>query len=664
VELLSPAGNLQALVAAVNSGADSIYLGLKEFSARAFASNFSIEQIPSIYSYLKSNGIKLYIAINTLIKEIELNKLIKYLSILSKIGVDAIIVQDFGIVNIVNDLFPTLKLHSSTQMTNLNSYDIKFLEKLNFKRVILDRQLFFEEIKLIKNNSSIEIEIFIHGALCYSFAGQCYFSSFLGSQSANRGRCTQPCRRAYILNRQKKGYFFSPNDLSSINNFEQLLHLGIDSFKIEGRMKNEQYVSNVTRAYRILIDYYKKNGKLSENIKKEAKNFIRNSLGRKTTPGIYFNSKSIVEPNLSGATGLFLGKTIESSNRFIVFKTGSNLKIGDRVRIQDLQKTVKINKIIVKNRISNSAKKGEIVKIPLSERITIRKNSLIFKVSSKIDIDIPPSLNRVKNINVKDFDLPQIKEINKHNKEYYFKISNIKDILSFPDNTKDYLILPVNQANELYLVKKKIEKLKNNIIFELPLFIFEKELEKFHKIIEDLTTYGFFKFFINSKSHLQFFKNINKTFLILSERLHIANSYSADLFLKEKVNRVVLDFENDKENLLNFKLKNSAIITLYSNFPLLISRIDNGLKSNSEVMDNKKESFIIRRKKGLVQIFHKQPFNIVENKNELENMGFSKFLFDISNFRYYKKSLKEFCIKLKAGKVQTGKDFNYSYGWQ
>ena len=665
MELLSPAGNLQALVAAVDAGADSVYIGLKEFSARAFASNFPIEQVPSIYSYLNSKSKRLYIAVNTLIKEMEIKSIFKYLSILTKVGVDAVIIQDFGIANIVNQYFPTLKLHASTQMSNLNSFDVKFLEQLNFKRVILDRQISFEELKLIKKRSLLELEIFIHGALCYSFAGQCYFSSFLGGQSANRGRCTQPCRRLYILNKQKKGYFFSPSDLSSVNDFEKLLNLNLTSLEIEGRMKSEQYVANVTKAYRILIDFYKRNKYLSKEVKDEAREFIKNSFGRKTTSGIYFNSNSIIEPNLSGATGLFLGKIIQKSDKFLIFKTGSELKTGDRIRIQDLGESIKITKIFVKNKLKNFAKKGEIVKIPLTEKMNIKKNLLIFKLSSKQNIEIPNTLKQNKKIKVKEIILPKTHDNGSRKKELYFKLNNIRQILSFPDNIRDFLIIPITQLEELFSVRKKLKKIEEFVIFEYPLFIFENELERFENITKELISLGFKKFLINSKSQLRFFDNFKNVFLILSERFHISNSFAAQLFLENmNTKRFILDFENDKKNLADFKFKNSAIITLYSNFPLLVSRIDNRLKSGNSLTDSKNEKFIIKRKRGLIHIFSNENFNIVSCRHELEQMGYCKFFFDISNIKFFKLSVKDFYNKLKYGKIYRGKDFNYSYGWK
>ena len=340
IELLAPAGSFESLYAAAENGADAIYLGLKKFSARNFAKNFEIDDIPYIIEYLHSKDKKLYITINTIIKENEIKELFEILENLSKFSIDAIIFQDYSIIKLVKNYFPELTLHASTQLTNINSYDVKFLEPF-VKRVILERQLYIDEIENIVKNSNVEIECFIHGALCYSISGQCLFSSYLGGYSGNRGRCTQPCRRLYFVS-NKKGYYFSTNDLDSSKVLERLLNTGISSLKIEGRMKSAYYVGNVVKAYRILIDDYLKNRKISEDSIKEAKEYIKESFARKSTLGFYIKPlKEIVEPKLSGNTGLFIGKVIEKSNTKLKFKTLSSLEIYDRIRVQNLREDEK-----------------------------------------------------------------------------------------------------------------------------------------------------------------------------------------------------------------------------------------------------------------------------------------------------------------------------------
>ncbi len=643
---------------------------MKEFSARAFANNFSIRQIPSIIDYLHNLNKKLYIALNTIIKEEELTTLCNYLETLSKIGIDALIVQDFGILNIVNEYFPELKIHASTQMNNLNSFDIKFLANNNVRRLVLDRQLTFEEIKKISEKSNIEIELFIHGALCYSFSGQCIFSSFLGGQSANRGRCTQPCRRGYVLNEQTIGYYFSPNDLSTVKNIEKLLSLKITSFKIEGRMKNYQYVGNITKAYRMLIDEYNKNKKISNEFKKEVNTLIKNSLGRKTCSGFYFNSDTqIVEPKLKGATGLFIGKALETSSKHITIKLNIGIEVGDRLRIQELRESIKVKQILHKGKYVDFAQKNSSIKIPLTKNLKVKKGNTIFKISAK-DENFKVDYSVLKNKTVKISDFKKIEEIlpNKEQggkKETYFKIKTYSDINVFPNNTKDFLIVPLTSIENLYKVRKKLSILVDNLIFELPMFLFENEIEKTGQMIDSLIKNGFKKFYIHSKGSLNFFSNnIQEVFLIASERFHIANSLSADFIKKQNIVRWVLDIENDRANLINFKLKKNSILTVYANYPLLVSRIPTKIKNNSYVTDNKKNKFFIKIRKNLVYIFDKRNFNILNYKKELEQHGYTKFLFDISNVKYYKSGLTKFYNNIKSDKIYSGSDFNYSMGWE
>ena len=238
-ELLAPAGSLEAFFAAMEKGADAVYAGLREFSARAKAKNFTLAQMERMTAYAHSLSRRLYVTLNTLVKENELPHLVETLSALEGMGVDGVIIQDMAVARLARRYFPSLPLHASTQMTIHNSPGVRQLEDLGFSRVVLARELHIDEISSIVRESRIGIECFIHGALCFSFSGQCYFSSFLGGHSGNRGRCAQPCRRQYKY-RGKEGYYFSTNDFSSIDMLPQLVDAGVASFKIEGRMKSAE----------------------------------------------------------------------------------------------------------------------------------------------------------------------------------------------------------------------------------------------------------------------------------------------------------------------------------------------------------------------------------------------------------------------------------------
>ena len=261
-ELLSPAGSWESLKAAVNCGANAVYLGGTSFNARRYASNFSDDDLKQVIEYCHLRGVLVRITLNTLYKESEINNVLSFVSRLYSYGADALIVQDIGMAMLIKKHFPLIRLHASTQMTIHSLSSVKYMEKLGFSRVVLSRELSLEEIKNIVSNTSLEIECFIHGALCVSYSGRCLMSSFIGDRSGNRGSCAQPCRMTYDFysmennkeNNIAKGYLLSPRDISCINILNELIDCGISTFKIEGRMKSPEYVAAVTSAYRYAID--------------------------------------------------------------------------------------------------------------------------------------------------------------------------------------------------------------------------------------------------------------------------------------------------------------------------------------------------------------------------------------------------------------------------
>jgi putative protease len=331
-ELLAPAGSLEAFFAAMEKGADAVYAGLRDFSARAKAKNFTLAQMERMTAYAHSLSRHLYVTLNTLVKENDLPLLVETLSALEGMGVDGVIIQDMAVARLSRRYFPSLPLHASTQMTIHNSPGVRQLEELGFSRVVLARELHIDEISSIVRESRIGIECFIHGALCFSFSGQCYFSSYLGGHSGNRGRCAQPCRRQYKY-RGKEGYYFSTNDFSSIDMLPQLADAGVASFKIEGRMKSAEYVANVVEAYRMALDAPP--SKLEETLA-EAKELLKSSLGRAPTRGFLASHSptDIATPSLRGATGRFLGEIRGIKGERILFETRDRLHVGDRIRVQ------------------------------------------------------------------------------------------------------------------------------------------------------------------------------------------------------------------------------------------------------------------------------------------------------------------------------------------
>lgn len=253
-ELLAPAGNLEILKGVIESGADAVYVGGSMFGARAYANNFTEEELLEAIDFAHLRGVKVYLTVNTLIKNSEFSKLYDYLLVYYKRGLDAVIVQDLGVVKAIHEYFPSMELHTSTQMTVTGADGVRFLSQFGVTRVVMAREVSLAEMKRIHEETGMELEAFVHGALCYSYSGQCLFSSILGGRSGNRGRCAQPCRLPYTVEGKKDEYILSLKDMCGIKALDKLHDAGVYSLKIEGRMKQLEYACGVVKYYRSYID--------------------------------------------------------------------------------------------------------------------------------------------------------------------------------------------------------------------------------------------------------------------------------------------------------------------------------------------------------------------------------------------------------------------------
>ena len=256
-ELLAPAGSLEILKGVIESGADAVYVGGSMFGARAYANNFTEEELLEAIDFAHLRGVKVYLTVNTLIKNSEFSKLYDYLLVYYKRGLDAVIVQDIGVVKAIHEYFPSMEIHTSTQMTVTGADGVRFLSQFGVTRVVMAREVSLAEMKRIHEETGMELEAFVHGALCYSYSGQCLFSSILGGRSGNRGRCAQPCRLPYTVEGKKDEYILSPKDMCGIKALDKLHDAGVYSLKIEGRMKQLEYACGVVKYYRSYIDSMK-----------------------------------------------------------------------------------------------------------------------------------------------------------------------------------------------------------------------------------------------------------------------------------------------------------------------------------------------------------------------------------------------------------------------
>ncbi len=307
VELLAPAGDFACFRAAVNAGADAVYLGGGQYGARAYATNFTAEELQKALRIAHLFGRKIYLTVNTLVKEQEFANLIPYIQPLYETGLDGVIIQDMGVLQCLRENFPKLELHASTQMTVTGIYGAAYLKKLGVCRVVPARELSLDEIQDIKEETGLEVECFVHGAMCYAYSGQCLFSSILGGRSGNRGRCAGPCRLPYMDGSGKKLYPLSLKDMYTLPMLPALIQAGVDSFKIEGRMKSPEYVAGVTAIYRKYLDLYLENPDRPYKVSTKDEQSIRGLYIRSDTCEGYYqrhNDKSMVtlkEPGYSGS---------------------------------------------------------------------------------------------------------------------------------------------------------------------------------------------------------------------------------------------------------------------------------------------------------------------------------------------------------------------------
>ncbi|MBU3968507.1 MAG: DUF3656 domain-containing protein [Euryarchaeota archaeon] len=370
-ELLSPVGSKESLIAAVENGADAVYFGGTLFSARQYASNFNREELEWAIDYAHARGVKAYVTVNTLIKDPELDEVCDYLHFLCSAGADAVIVQDIGILKLLREQLPQLPVHASTQMTIHNAEGVKFLQEMGVKRVVLAREMSLKEIKQIKSETGMEIETFIHGALCFSYSGQCLLSSMIGGRSGNRGYCAQPCRKKYRAG-EIEGYLLSPKDLNMSQHIPDLIEAGIDSFKIEGRMKRPEYVAGIVRVYRNLIDRHVEVPSRFM-VTDDEKHTLRQLFNRGFTTGYFFGNpgSELMSRKYPHNRGTRIGMVVdyEPRNRMVSINLKAPLRTGDGIGIGVRDTGLTVKGMFIGKKIVNTADQGSTVNVPLEDEV-------------------------------------------------------------------------------------------------------------------------------------------------------------------------------------------------------------------------------------------------------------------------------------------------------
>ncbi len=353
IEILAPAGSYESLEAAVLAGADAVYVGGNKFGARAFANNFSEEQMLEAIDFVHLHDRKIYMTVNTLLKEKEIeNELYQYIEPYYRQGLDAVIVQDLGVLSFLRQHFPDLPIHASTQMTVTNVLGAKFLEEQGVERVVTSRELQLEEVRAITEQTNLEVESFVHGALCYCYSGQCLYSSMIGGRSGNRGQCAQPCRLPYKVGKNgKESYVLSLKDICTLDYIPELCEAGIYSFKIEGRMKKPEYVAAVTAMYRKYADLYLTKGKKAFAVSREDKEILMDIYNRGGFHGGYYHTRngremiSLSRPNHAGVEAV---KVLKQQGKQVTAKALRPLEKGDVLEMPDQKETYTVGQAVAK----------------------------------------------------------------------------------------------------------------------------------------------------------------------------------------------------------------------------------------------------------------------------------------------------------------------------
>ncbi len=519
VELLSPAGNMEALKAAVYAGCDAVYIGGKNFGARSYAGNFNIDEIKEATEFCHLYNVKIYVTLNTIIYETEVKAFMKYVDTLVNINVDAFIMQDIGMIDLVRKTYPEFEIHASTQMHIHNKEGVMFAKELGIKRVVLARETEIEDVAKIKEETNMEIEIFAHGALCVSYSGQCLMSYFIGGRSGNRGTCAQCCRQKYSLEIQNdkiitNKYLLSMKDLNTLENIGRLIESNIDSIKIEGRMKRPEYVFLVTKIYRKVIDSYYN----CKDTKITKQDFIEleKIFNRKFTKGFLFHedNSNIVNTYRPNHMGIKIGNIIEIKKDYIICKLNDNLSVNDGIRILEDDIGFTVTNMYINNKQVKDAHKNDIVKIKTNKKdikgnIVVKttdnkqldeiekeidKKNRKVNISGKIDIKYDKKICltlKEKNNIVKVYSDKKIEKSinNKTTKEDVLKQINklgntVYNLNNLEINLDDNLFVPVSILNNIRreaILKlneqrlKKINYLKKDYYIDVPDFIQKKD---------------------------------------------------------------------------------------------------------------------------------------------------------------------------------------------
>ncbi len=655
MDLLAPAGTVESFYAAVENGADAVYLGLKNFSARAYAKNFTVRELALLLPYARKKKVKINIALNSLTKESELPEAIRTLATINELRPDAVIIQDLGIYHLIKSHFPRLNIHGSVLMTVHNSLGAWQLYNMGFKRAVLAREMSLKEIAAVSKSCPIELETFVHGALCYSYSGLCLFSSYLGGRGSTRGRCTQPCRRRYKAGK-RSGYFFSPSDLSVIDFLPELKKLGIKAIKIEGRMRSATYVASVVKAYRVALDSL---GTDNSTAIDQTKKLLQDSMGRRLSAGFYtpVSHKNILAPNISGNIGQFLGRVTGGAKNRATIRVKDDLSVGDRIRAHfpetDERESATLRGLAIEKKTATTANAGQTATLTLPFHCP--PGTALFKVdrtSSEINL-APKKIWEVIKKSVGDtprmpktISNAKIEKILSSCKGQKPPGKKPMETLSFRFNLTQHIpdtrplaghrIIINLSKNEWPRFSKTLsvyQRRKESVCWSLPPVIYEKDIPFFKKLIAQLLKKGFRNWEITNLGHLQFFKK-SKVTLQAGHQINLLNSCAFKAAGRMGIAFGVISIEADRHDIKDLLQKHplpKPVITIYGHPPLFTSRlIPKGLKHGHTVASARQERYRLSIVDNISYLVPQQAFSLAPFQSELRKMGCSNFIIDIS----------------------------------
>jgi putative protease len=666
IELLAPAGTTEALNAAMASGADACYLGVKDFNARMRGVNFSYGQLEAAVKAAERHNKKIYVTVNTVVYERELERLASLLNFLNSLPVHAVIVQDFGTMQLVRKNFTAMRLHISTQAAAASSAAVNFFYRLGAERVVLARELTLTEIAKIRERTQCEIEVFCHGSLCVSYSGLCLFSSYLGGASANRGRCSQSCRRRYI-SKNEEGNFFSSKDLQAVRHIPELMRIGVDSLKIEGRMKSAEYVAAVTAAYRYVIE----NADDSERAVAHAEALLKSDFARRKTQFFFAErfSKDFIDSRNTAAVGLFLGTVVKRHEQFFVYSE-QRLAESDAIRLQrpdDSWRTAV--------RLDSDSITGEGCYIK-TEGVREGDHAYLYaQKAQRYPAFIPrrvksetSSLPPVKFLPAqiqKQHRLPEGNIIVTLDPEAAIKLNALNPAMFWIELNKNSM--KFLRSNKSFLPLKK----EKTALYLEP-FVAEERVESLDAAFETLIKMGFTHFVVNNVAHIELLRKFDSIWLTAGPWLYTHNRFAAEFLFMQKIRAITLPFEMAFNNSRHFikKLGGSAtasfIAPVFGRPELFQMR---GNLHELYTFNKFKEAgayhegyFISANKEGS-RVMPEKAFSFLHKKRDFENNGVRRFLYD---FRYItERDNPAFLLSEKAAEARLSlHEFNIEKGFR